>query len=659
MADDQFTSDLVTTLARYVDESETSDARKAFIDRSKKFWKLYRQEEWWIPSEEADAYEGDRPVSIENILFPTVETLVSVFLKNVPTVQIEPFKPSDYDLTHEQNKHITYAMRESGFIPKLRDGSRNCWITGMQLYQTGWDASKTAVYGNGECNFQAMPHEDVFLDPLPGLSDVQQSRYVIFRYWRPIDMLLEKFGDAAAEVLGFRKRRGRPGGRGRYIISDEEASAILGGNRTTNDDEDWPSIYDPRGELLPLYECWFRSTDPRDTGDSVTNEALTTSRFKVAYLLNGSIVREAKPNPFRKYKRAERVVDEDIGPRRRIPIGHGEVPLIRQVAYAVKDEHGRDGLYQAMGVLEQLEALQWDINDLSRQMMINARTIANPPVIVNQDDLVYPNVGEQVTLYPGAKFVVSGNRPISETIRIENPGSIPAFTQYLHQQKHLLKTQISGVKEFVAGDLHKGTSHTTAEGTSLVSEASFSMMWTLIQNMELAMEGVVRHFSGLMQLFYRPGRYTNLSMNGEAVFTEWTSRNAQGEFDYTVISGTSTPLQDVERIRHLTFALQVVQPVLENPTPDNIRIALMTLESSNLPWTYEFVQYLRKRLEEVEQQEQLAQQSELLLAAALVSGGGGPLGPGQPAEDEGTEGVALLAQELGTTPDALIQSFAA
>ena len=63
-----------------------------------------------------------------------------------------------------------------------------------------------------------------------------------------------------------------------------------------------------------------------------------------------------------------------------------------------------------------------------------------------------------------------------------------------------------------------GTSHTTAEGTSLISEADFSMMWSLIRSTEYAMIDVIEQFHGYMQQYFKEGRFVNVSVNGEQMF---------------------------------------------------------------------------------------------------------------------------------------------
>lgn len=214
--------------------------------------------------------------------------------------------------------------------------------------------------------------------------------------------------------------------------------------------------------------------------------------------------------------------------------------------------------------------------------------------------------------------------------------------------KHELIDRVSGVKGFVAGNIHKGTSHTTAEGTNLVSEADFSMMWTLIHNTESAMVGIIRQFAGLMQQFYKTGRYIAVTENGQTFEAEWGSRNISAEFTYSVISGSSTPQQDIKRVQNVTFAQQVLQPVLQNPTSDNIRLAIFALEAANLPWTGDFLDYLREKLEDTEQQERATQQTEVLMDAAAIA-----------PQQQSFDGINRLATELGTTPDALLAQLAA
>ena len=669
----------VDTLMDFIISSKDSDSRQQFLVNASKFWELYRQRTWWIPSDNAEPYEADRPVSIENRMFEKVEIITSVFFKHIPIVELRPFKSMDYDIAREQNRHIVYAMKEARFLTNMREGTRETMITGMNIYHTGWDASKVDVHGNGDCTFHSMAHDDVYMDPMPGLTDIQRSRFCALCFWLPQDTVLERFGEPAAKAIGVDARKRKAGTKRtapEHVVK-HRLEVSSGGNENIID------IFDPKGDMIPVYEIWYRTMDFRehqlaDGGGRKFNR--TEPLGRVAWLVNGKKVKDIS-NPNRKYKRTNLVTDEEpIGDSRNIPVGHGQFPIIRQVAYQVQDRDRRRGLYDVMGILEQLESLQWDINDISRQMSINARTIANPPTIVNKQELVHPADPEQLILYPAMKIIVKGNRPISEAIHIQQPPSIPSFVQYLHESKHRRMDSISGIKGFVAGNIHQGTSHTTAEGTSIISEADFSQMWSLIYATEQAMVGIIRQFAGLMQQYYKEGRYISITENGQTFESEWSTRNINAEFTYDVVSGSSTPQQDVRRIQNVTFAQQVLQPVMENPTADKLQIAIFALEGADLPWTHEFLDWLRKRLEQVKEQELLQEQSQILMEASSLSQGGAlpgspgapgapgaPITPGAPEvqgepgspEMEGMEGLNRLAQELGMTPEALFSQFAA
>lgn len=644
-----FVNSLNHTLINYIEASKSSQVRQDFLGAARKFWKIYRSKEWWYPSKDADVYGGKRPNSIENVVHSTVETMVSVFYKHLPVIELRPQKPSDFDLVREQNKHLEYAMKEADFLEVMREGSRECFITGQAIYHTGWDASKLDVYDNGDCMFQVLPHADVYLDPMPGLTNIQRSRFFIVCFWLPINTILQRFGESASNALGIQFKGKSKSGNARFAGMDKmETRRVLNLGHSLNS-ESSIELFDPMGNLYPVYECWFRPKDYRVTqlaNGQKTFQSLSP-HGRVGYLVNGEVV-EDTDNPFRQKKRVPLVIDDETLESRTVNVGHGQFPVVRQIAYQGQDNDGRKSLYDVFGVVEPIESLQWDINDLSRNRMINARTIANPTAVVNEKRLIAPKSGD-LTAYPNAKIVVTDDGPISEAFHYEKGGELSPSVSTLHQEKHLRVETISGVKGFVAGNIHRGTSHTTAEGTALVSEADFSMMWTLIHSSEKTMTTVIRHFSGLQQQFYKIGRFTSVSLNGQEVFTEWSSRNVGAEFFFDVVSGSATPQQDIQRIQHITFAMQTVAPVLENPTPDSIQLALFALEAANLPWTHEITQFLRQKLETIEQEQQQEAMVQQLLAAAAIGAGGGanPLGTQQ-------GGVPLLANQLDVSPQDLV-----
>jgi len=653
MPRDPFQRQLSSTLIAYLSDSSESDERQEYLRRRKHFWNLYRQKKWYFP--DGHEYLGEGPISTENILFPTVETLVSVLFKNLPIVQLDPYKNSDYDLIFEQNKHLMYAMGEADLQEKMRDGSRECFIAGMCTYMTGWDASKIDIYDNGDCYFKPLPPQDMFLDPMPGIKNLQDSRFAIVRHWVPFEVLMERFGGKAGEAIGAEIKDGS--GRSRFLLPTEEVTKMVRGGlqnpntqgRDSDDSQALSDLFDPKGSLYPLYECWFKSRGIHESKDSdgikkyKRNDVLP----KVAYLLNGNVINGPKSNIFRKYKSLPQEIDgeqvADTGTRT-IPVGHGQYPFVNQIAYQVIGDNYRPSLYSVMGVIEQLESLQFDINVLSQQEIINATTIANPMVIIDEKEVVSPKA-DRLKWIPGGKIVVRGTKPLDEAVHVQNPGTVAPFATQTRARKHNLVSQISGVKDFVSGDIRVGTSHTTAEGMGLVSEASFSQLHTLIFNTDKAMEGIVKQFAGLQQLFYKVGRSINLTIDGQSTHAEWSSRNIYAEFKYSIISGTSTPLQDIERQRNVTLANEIVKGAVQEPTANTVRLAVMTLEDMKLPWTHNQLSFLKRLLEDVEEQEALNKQAELLLAAQQFGGGG----QGQQPDSAG-----MLANQLGVTPEQLI-----
>ena len=76
------------------------------------------------------------------------------------------------------------------------------------------------------------------------------------------------------------------------------------------------------------------------------------------------------------------------------------------------------------------------------------------------------------------------------------------------------------------------------------------------------------------------------------------------------------------------FAHQIVMTYLQNPSAESLDLAIFTLEAANLPWTHEQIGLLKKKKEQLEQQEMLENQAQLLLGASTLGalgqeGGGG------------------------------------
>ena len=678
--------ELAQTLEKYITCSMESSARQSYLSKARRFWAEYRAGTTVPDFELEDEPDTERPISRINLLHKTVETCVSVYLKNLPIVQLKPFKPNDYDLIHEQNKHLVYGLGTAGFIPRCREALRESSLTGMAIYHIGWDASDQRVYDNGEAFLQVVPREDVFLDPLPGLTTIQDSRFVILRFWLPIESALSFFGDPAAEALQISPRRGRPrdagGGEARFLnfTWDEVSSSItgsqdLGGTQAASGKidqlrmEDW---FDPNGKLIACYECWYKPSQRvllQRLADGGTRYRQESPLGRVAWMINGHIVKGPVDNPNRKWKNAPWVIDEEPRTPRRIPIGNGEFPVIRQVAYQMVDRAGRPGLYEVQGIIEQIESTQYDVNDLYRQVVKNAKLLGNPPIVEMQGRVKSPSGGYGLT--PGEVITVDNEGTVSEAIQVLPIPSIPAHVTIALQMGIRNISDVSGVKDFVAGDVagQMGTSHTTEGATELISTASFAMMWTLLQNLELSMEQIAKQVAGLQQLYYKSNRFTNVDINGETHFTEWTSRNTMAEFEYKVVSGTSTPLQEIERLRYLTWADQLVEKARAEGSVRSLRHAVLLMESANVPYIFPLIEELRDEIGELEQQQMLMEQSQILLGATqpmmgIPQGGmqGGMQGQ-QPVPEGlnrgGAGGLEALAAQLGVAPEMLARAMAA
>jgi hypothetical protein len=235
----------------------------------------------------------------------------------------------------------------------------------------------------------------------------------------------------------------------------------------------------------------------------------------------------------------------------------------------------------------------------------------------------------------------------------------------MRDKKDAIKDAV-GLKPGMVGLQPQGTSHTETEAVTTLQEASFSKMWTPTDELVACIGEVATRYLGVMQLHYKIGRYVDVSVDGATQFAQVQERHIASQFSVEVISGTTTPMFDMERtVRQAEIKVQVDQAIASGST-DLMMSTVVYLRNIRYPYVHNWIQLLLRKIEEIQQVQQRLQQLGAVGIAGRLQGGlgqgeqtaGGPLALPEAGSPAGVgSDLDGLAAELGVSAEDLMAAF--
>jgi hypothetical protein len=205
----------------------------------------------------------------------------------------------------------------------------------------------------------------------------------------------------------------------------------------------------------------------------------------------------------------------------------------------------------------------------------------------------------------------------------------------------------AGLKPHMIGLAPQGTSHTPAATVGTLQEASFSAMWSKNDEITAACTDIGYRYLGLIQQYYEAGRVVQISEEGGiSTYIQIQTNHLAAIFRLEVVSGTTTPLYDMDKEVKLMGIKQQVDTALASQSIEIMKSALIYLDNLNSPYTYQWVQLLRQTIQQLEVAQQTLQG---MGGMALMEQQAQPALP--PAQAE--PGMEALAEMLGTSPEEL------
>ena len=276
------------------------------------------------------------------------------------------------------------------------------------------------------------------------------------------------------------------------------------------------------------------------------------------------------------------------------PYEDGRFPFVLMKNYDVPFE------FWGVGDVEQILSPQKYINDLTNQIIDNAKSTANMQWIVDKNC----GIGQgKLTNRPG---LVIRKTPGSE-VRRDAPPSMPS---YVREQIDVLKhdmQDISGVFDSLKGE--KTGSITAASAILALQEASQARIRLKIKIMESFLSDLATIVYSRMQQFWKLDRWVRVTdIEGNAMFKQIGTDVLKNNFDLKVMAGSTMP---VNKNAMLDLMIRLAQTNAEDGMPIVDRRAILEfLPSGDRKAIIDRFENLKAQSEQA-QQEQLQQQQML------------------------------------------------
>lgn len=446
-------------------------AKAPLMNKWKDYMKAYKGT--YFKNESRPDYKSDE---ISNMVFSTIETIRPIMVDNNPKFLAVPRTPQGMEFSSDVQIALDYEWDREKMPLKLPAQLIPMLVYGTAVWFVQWDG-KQGEYG--EISIKPVDPFNLFPDPLA--EDVESAEYLIYATYKNANQLKQQFPDKASAIEGSR-------------ISMSE----LVSDRDSNDNSE-------ENQVL-VVEMWCRDWVTMDK-DVEGNDKLKYPKGRVITCLPElGILLSDKKNPY----------------------NDGRFPFILMKNYDIPFE------FWGVGEVEQILSPQSYINDLTNQIIDNAKLTANMQWIVDKNC----GIGKgKLTNRPG---LVIRKNPGSEVKR-DQP---PAMPTYLREQIEVLKQDIqdiSGVFDSLKGE--KQGSVTAASAIMALQEASQARIRLKIKIMESFLSELACIVYSRMQQFWKLDRWVRVTdLEGNASFKEIGQEVLSNDFDLKVMAGSTMPV---------------------------------------------------------------------------------------------------------------------
>ena len=516
-----------------------------------KKWQEYMSayEGTYFKNESRPDYKSNQ---VSNLVFSTIEAIRPIMTDNNPKFIAVPTSPEGQEFSTDVQMALDFEWEREKLATKLPAQLIPMLVYGTAVWFVQWNG-KEGEYGN--INIKPIDPFNIFPDPLA--ENIDNSEYIVYATYKNANQLKQMFPNKASAIEGSR-------------INMSELVA----NRDENDSQE-------ENQVLVL-EMWCRDWTTMD--ENVKDEqVLKYPKGRVITCLPElGIILDDKKNPYK----------------------DGKFPFVLMKNYDVPFK------FWGVGEVEQILSPQIYINELTNQIIDNAKSTANMQWIIDKNS----GIGQgKLTNRPG---LVIRKNPGSE-VRRDTPPPMPTYVRETIDVMKADIQDISGVLDSLKGE--KQTGVVAASAILALQEASQSRIRLKIKIMESNLSELANMVYSRMQQFWKLDRWVRITdIEGNPLFREIGQRVLQNDYDLKVQAGSTMP---VNKNAMMDLMIRLAQTNAEDGLPVVDRKAILeylpvgdkkaiTERFRELQAKQEQQQLEQQQAEQQLQQQQLAQQQQ-------------------------------------------------
>ena len=507
-------------------------AKAPLMDKWKTYMSAYKGT--YFQNQNIPDYKSNE---ISNMVFSTIETIRPVMTDNNPKFLAVPNTPTGMEFTADVQTALDYEWDREKMPLKLPAQLIPMLVYGNAVWFIQWDG-KDGEYGN--ISIKPVDPFNIFPDPLA--ESIDNSEYLVYATYRNANQIKQQFPEKASAIEGSR-------------ITMSELVA----ERDNNDTQDANQVL--------ILEMWCRDWTTMDESVEGKKQLKYPKGRVITCLPELGILLSDKKNPYK----------------------DGKFPFVLMKNYDIPFE------FWGVGEVEQIMSPQHYVNELTNQIIDNAKNTANMQWIIDKNS----GIGQgKLTNRPG---LVIRKTPGSE-VRRDTPPQMPS---YVREQIEILKKDIqdiSGVFDSLKGE--QQGSVTAASAILALQEASQARIRLKIKLMEASLSELAQIVYSRMQQFWKLDRWVRVTdVEGNPLFKQIGTKVLENDFDLKVMAGSTMP---VNRNAMLDLMIRLAQTNGEDGLPLVDRKAVLEF----LPTGDK--KAITDRFEALQAQQQQAQQQQLM-----------------------------------------------
>ena len=506
-------------------------AKAPLMDKWKEYMSAYKGT--YFQNKNLPDYKSNE---ISNHVFSTIETIRPIMTDNNPKFLAVPSTPAGMEFSADVQTALDYEWDREKMPLKLPAQLIPMLVYGNAVWFVQWDG-KDGEYGN--ISIKPVDPFNIFPDPLA--ESIDNSEFLVYATYRNANQIKQQFPEKASAIEGSR-------------ITMSELVA----ERDNNDTQDANQVL--------ILEMWCRDWVTMDETVEGKKQLKYPKGRVITCLPELGILLSDKKNPYK----------------------DGKFPFVLMKNYDIPFE------FWGVGEVEQIMSPQHYVNELTNQIIDNAKNTANMQWIIDKNS----GIGQgKLTNRPG---LVIRKTPGSE-VRRDTP---PAMPNYVREQIEVLKKDIqdiSGVFDSLKGE--QQGSVTAASAILALQEASQARIRLKIKLMEASLSELAQIVYSRMQQFWKLDRWVRITdVEGNPSFREIGAQVLSNDYDLKVMAGSTMP---VNRNAMLDLMIRLAQTNGEDGLPLVDRKAVLEF----LPTGDK--KAITDRFAELQAQQQQAQQQQL------------------------------------------------